>query len=116
MSTVPVQAEQLITLALGIVFVTQFLKSLAGEIDNQPRLNGWGAIIVSAIIAVLLTGLSYAAGWVPLPVVTCAPSDPFGCVQNLITQAGASVAVANVLYVLVYARAFGKTLPPPKHL
>ena len=101
MPTIPVQLDQLLTLALGVVFVTQFLKAVAG------RIGGTGAVVVSAIVAVAMTFLSYAAGWTPVTWPTCSPDAPFQCVQDWLATAGAAMALANLLYALVYSRVFG---------
>ena len=98
---IPVQLDQLLTLALGVVFVTQFLKTVAGNI------GGKGAVVVSAVVAVALTLLSYAAGWRPVTWPTCTDAAPFACVQDWLATAGGALALANLLYVAVYTRVFG---------
>ena len=104
-TTIPVQLDQLLTLALSVVFVTQALKAAAGAIDAQ--IGGKGAVVVSAIVAGALTLLGYAAGWVPLETPECTASDPFTCAEGWVATAGAAMALANLLYVSVYARVFG---------
>jgi len=100
-ATVPVQLEQLLTLALGVVFVTQLLKRIATQI------GGYGAVIVSAVVAVGLTLLAYTAGWVPIVWPACTPDAPFACAEQWIATAASAMALANLLYALVYARTFG---------
>jgi hypothetical protein len=107
---VPVQINQLLTLALGVVFVTEALKWLAGQLDK--KLNGKGAVAVSGVIAVLLTALAYGAGWVPISIPVFG-GNVFEYVGGWLATAGAATALANVLYVLVYDRAFGKKEPTP---
>ena len=62
METIPVQLDQLLTLALGVVFVTQALKAAAKALD--AHVGGNGAVFVSAVVSVALTTLAYGAGWV----------------------------------------------------
>lgn len=101
MDTIPVQLDQLLTLALSVVFVTQFLKTVAGKI------GGKGAVVVSAVVSAVLTVLAYGAGWVPLTWPTCDPEAPIACAQAWIATAGAAMALANLLYATVYHRVFG---------
>lgn len=105
METVPVQLDQLLTLALGVVFVTQFLKAIAGNI------GGKGAVIVSAVVSIGLTLLSYGAGWSPVTWPSCTGDAPLSCVQDWLATAGGALALANLLYVIVYTRVFGSGTP-----
>ena len=105
--TIPVQLDQLITLALSIAAVTQLLKAIAARIDAVPTISGFGSIIVSAVVAILLTLFAYGAGWVPITLPTCEAANPFGCVQAWGTTAAAALALANVLYAVAYAKVFG---------
>jgi len=98
--TIPMQLDQLLTLALGVVFVTQGLKAIAG------RIGGSGAVIVSAVVAVALTALAYGAGWAQVAIPACDPTMPLACAQGYIATAGAAMALANLLYVTVYSRVF----------
>lgn len=104
METIPVQLEQLLTLALSVVFMTQALKAAAAAIDM--RIEGKGAVVVSAVVAVALTTIGYAAGWVPATVPTCDPAEPFMCVEGWLATAGGALALANLLYSAVYVRVF----------
>lgn len=110
---IPVQLDQLLTLALSVVMVTQVLKAISARIDSVPTIGGFGSIIVSAVVAVILTLLAYGAGWVPVSIPTCTATDPFGCVQGWLATAGAAIALANLLYAAVYVRVFGSTEPKP---
>jgi hypothetical protein len=101
--TIPMQLDQLLTLALGVVFVTQELKAIAG------RIGGSGAVIVSAVVAVALTALAYGAGWVPVSIPACDPQMPLACAEGWIATAGAAMALANLMYVAVYGRVLGST-------
>lgn len=105
MDAIPVQLEQLLTLAFSVVFVTQGLKAAASAIN--VHVQGKGAVVVSAVVAVALTALGYAAGWVPLSVPTCDVAEPFTCVEGWLATAGAALALANLLYAAVYVRVFG---------
>ena len=67
MTTIPVQLDQLLTLALSVVFVTQALKAIAARIDVE--VGGKGAVVVSAVVAVALTLVAYGAGWVPITLI-----------------------------------------------
>jgi hypothetical protein len=103
--TIPVQLDQLLTLAFSTVLVTQALKWVAGKINLG--VGGKGSVVVSAVVAVLLTLLAYGAGWVTLAIPACSSVDVFGCAEGWIAVAGAATALANVLYVVVYSRVFG---------
>lgn len=109
--TIPVQLDQLLTLALGVVFVTQFLKRVAAAIDM--RVHGKGAVAVSAVVAAALTGAGYAAGWVPLPAIPSPAdyADPFAWAGAWLVTAGGVLALANLLYAAVYTRVFGAAGP-----
>ena len=104
METIPVQLDQLLTLALGVVFVTQGLKAAAKALDAQ--VGGKGAVVVSAAVSVALTAVAYAAGWVPVTLPTCDGAAPFACAQGWLATAGGALALANLLYVTVYGRVF----------
>jgi hypothetical protein len=104
METIPVQLDQLLTLALGVVFVTQVLKAAAKALD--AHVGGKGAVVVSAVVSVALTALVYAAGWAVVSVPACDPLAPFACVQGWLVTAGGALALANLLYVAVYGRVF----------
>lgn len=102
MPAIPVQLDQLLTLALSVTLVTQALKSVATSI------GGSGAVAVSAVVAGVLTVLGYAVGWIPFAAPGCSlTGDPFGCAGEWVTTAGAAMALANALYVVVYSRVFG---------
>lgn len=103
---IPVQLEQLLALALSVVFVTQALKAIATQI------GGKGAIVVSAVVSIVLTLLAYGAGWVPLTTPACVPEAPLQCIQDWLATAVAAMALANLLYVAVYSRVFGTTPAP----
>lgn len=103
---IPVQLEQLLTLALGVAFITQALKAIAGKVHG-----GKGSVVVSAVVSVVLTVLAYAAGWVPLTTPACVPEAPLQCIQDWLSTAGAAMVLANLLYVTVYSRVFGTTTP-----
>jgi hypothetical protein len=103
--TIPMQLDQLLTLALGVVFVTQGLKAIAG------RIGGSGAVIVSAVVAVALTALAYGAGWVPVSIPACDPQTPLACVQGWPITAGGALALANLLYAAVYRRVLVEPIP-----
>jgi hypothetical protein len=107
MDTIPVQLEQLLSLALGVVFVTQGLKAAAKAID--VKVKGKGAVVVSALGAAVLTGIAYGAGWVPIPALPTpeAYADPFTWARAWLATAGGVPAPANLLYVAVYGRVFG---------
>ena len=102
---IPVQLDQLLTLALGVVFITQALKAVASQI------GGKGSIVVSAVVSIVLTLIAYGAGWVPISIPACSPDEPFLCVQSWLATAGGAVALANLLYVAVYARVFSTPAP-----
>lgn len=105
---IPAELGQLITLALGVSAVTGLLKMVA------TNLGGKGAVAVSGVIALALTALGFAAGWIPFVAPTCdLTALPFGCAQEWVTTAGAAMAIANVLYVTVYERVFNPTQPAP---
>ena len=104
METIPVQLDQLLTLALGVVFVTQALKAAAKELD--AHVGGKGAVVVSAAVSVALTALAYWAGWVPVTLPSCGASAPLACAQGWLATAGAALALANLLYAGVYGRVF----------
>ena len=70
-------------------------------------MGGKGAVLVSAVVAVLLTLVAYGAGWVPVTLPVCQAAEPFACVQGWLATAGAALALANVLYAAVYGRVFG---------
>lgn len=103
-TTIPVQLDQLLSLALSVVFVTQALKAAARAIDVKVK----GAVVVSALVAAVLTGLAYAAGWVPIPALPGpdAYADPFTWAGAWLVTAGGVLALANLLYVAVYRRLF----------
>jgi hypothetical protein len=105
--TIPTQLDQLLTLALGVVFLTQLLKSAARAVD--VKVKGKGAVFVSAVVAALLTGVGYAAGWVPLPKLPVPGeyADPFSWAGAWLVTAGGVLALANLLYAAVYTRVFG---------
>jgi hypothetical protein len=105
MQTIPVQLEQLLTLAFSVVFVTQALKSVAASI------GGKGAVVVSAVVSVVLTILASGAGWVPITWPTCDPLAPIACAQSWVATAGGVLVLANLLYVAVYSRVFGREGP-----
>ena len=109
--TIPVQLDQLLTLALGVVFLTQVLKRAASALDKP--LDGKGAVAVSALVAAALTAVGYAAGWVPLPNVPNLAdyADPFSWAGAWLVTAGGVLALANVLYAAVYSRVFGRAEP-----
>lgn len=90
----------MLTLALGVVFVTQVLKSVVTQI------GGKGAIVVSAVVSIILTLVAYGAGWVPITLPNCSADAPFECAQGWLATAGGAVALANLLYVAVYGRVF----------
>ena len=104
---IPGQVDQLLTIALGTVFVTQLLKSIAGSI------GGKGSIVVSAVVAVGLTLLSYGSGWSTITAPTCDPNLPIACAQDWLKTGASATALANLMYVLVYSRVFGTTPTPP---
>lgn len=106
--TIPVQLDQLLTLALGVVFSTQILKGAAAAVDR--RVQGKGAVAVSALVAALLTAFGYAAGWVPPPDIPTPGqhADPFSWANAWLVTAGGVLALANVLYAAVYTRVFGQ--------
>ena len=108
--TIPVQLDQLLTLALSVVFVTQALKAAAKAID--VKVKGKGAVVVSALVSAVLTGIAYAAGWVPIPAQPTPEAyvDPFTWAGAWLMTAGGVLALANVLYVAVYRRVFS-TMP-----
>jgi len=107
-TTIPVQLDQLLSLALRVVFVTQALKAAAKAID--VKVKGKGALVVSALVAAALTGIAYGAGWVPLPALPTpdAYADPFTWAGAWLLTAGGDLALANVLYVAAYAKVFGR--------
>jgi hypothetical protein len=102
MTTIPVQLDQLLTLALSVVFVTQALKAVAARIDVE--VGGKGAVVVSAVVAVLLTLAAYGAGWVPVTLPACQVAESFACVQGWLATVGAVLALVNGLYAAVYGR------------
>lgn len=104
METIPVQLDQLLTLALGVVFLTQALKAAAKALDAQ--VGGKGAVVVSAVVSDALTAVAYAAGWVPVTLPACDSLAPFACAQGWLATAGGALALANLLYVAVYGRVF----------
>jgi hypothetical protein len=110
METIPVQLEQLLSLALGVVFVTQGLKAAAKAID--VKVKGKGAVVVSAVVATGLTGIAYGAGWVPVPALPTpeAYPDPFSWARAWLVTAGGVLALANLLYAAVYRRVFASNL------
>ena len=105
-TTIPVQLDQLLSLALSVVFVTQALKAAARAID--VKVQGKGAVVVSALVAAVLTGIAYGAGWVPITALPTpdAYADPFSWAGAWLVTAGGVLALANVLYVAVYGRVF----------
>jgi len=106
--TIPAELGQLITLALGVSAVTGLLKMVA------TNLGGKGAVAVSGVVALALTALGYAVGWIPFAAPTCdLTALPFSCAQEWVTMAGGAMAIANVLYVTVYERVFNPTQPAP---
>ena len=109
METIPVQLDQLLTLALGVVFVTQALKAAARMLD--AHVGGKGAVVVSAVVSVALTTLAYAAGWAVVSVPACDPLAPLACVQGWLVTAGGALALANLLYAAVYRRVFVEPIP-----
>jgi len=114
-STIPVQMEQFLTLALGVVFVTQFLKWLAAKLNLVPLIHGKGAVVVSAVASALLTFLAYAAGWVPLALPSCAANLPYECANDWLVVIGGVMVLANLLYAVVYTRVFETAPPLTKH-
>ncbi len=109
METIPVQLDQLLTLALGVVFVTQALKAAAKALD--AHVGGKGAVVVSAVVSVVLTALAYSAGWAVVSVPDCTAVAPLACAQGWIVTAGAALALANLLYAAVYRRVFDSERP-----
>ena len=109
METIPVQLDQLLTLALGVVFVTQALKAAAKALD--AHVGGKGAVVVSAVVSVVLTALAYGAGWAVVSIPACDPLAPFACVQGWLVTAGGALALANLLYAAVYRRVFVEPIP-----
>ena len=109
-TTIPVQLDQLLSLALSVVFVTQALKAAAKTID--VKVKGRGAVVVSALVAAVLTGICYAAGWVSIPPLAMpdAYPDPFTWAGAWLVTAGGVLALANLLYAAVYRRVFS-TMP-----
>jgi hypothetical protein len=75
--------------------------------------GGKGAVVISAVVAVLLTLVAYGAGWVPVNLPACQVAEPFACVQGWLATAGAALARANVLSAGVYGRVFGGTQVAP---
>lgn len=106
--TIPAEIIQLVTLALSVSAVTGLLKMFA------TQLGGKGAVVVSGIVALALTGLGYVVGWVPWAAPACDLTvDPFGCGQAWIATAATATALANALYVWVYESIFNAPEPPP---
>ena len=70
-------------------------------------MGGKGAVVVSAVVSVALTALAFAAGWAPVSVPACDPVAPLACVQGWLVTAGGALALANLLYAVVYGRVFG---------
>lgn len=106
--TIPAELIQLVTLALSVSAVTGVLKMFATE------LGGKGAVIVSGIVALVLTAIGYGVGWVPWAAPACdLTADPFGCGQAWIATAATATALANALYVWVYERVFNPEQPAP---
>jgi len=107
-TTIPVQLDQLLSLALSVVFVTQALKAAAKAID--VKVKGKGAVVVSALVAAVLTGIAYGAGWVPIPALPTpdAYADPFTWAGAWLVTAGGVLALANLLYVAVYGKVFAQ--------
>lgn len=64
------------TLALGVVFVTQALKTAARALD--AHVGGKGAVVVS----VVLTAVAHAAGWAVVSLPACDPLAPCACAQG----------------------------------
>jgi len=105
-TTIPVQLDQLLSLALSVVFVTQALKAAAKAID--VKVKGKGSVVVSALVAAVLTGIADGAGWVPTPALPTpdAYADPFTWAGAWLVTAGGVLALANLLYAVVCGRLF----------
>ncbi len=110
-TTIPAPLGQLLTLALSVVFVAQALKAAAKAIDVQVK--GKGAVVVSALVAAAFTVVGCAARWVPIPALPTpqAYADPFSSAGAWLVTAGGVLAPANLLYVAVCPRVFGKGRP-----
>lgn len=105
--TIPAEIGQLLALALGVSAVTGLLKMVA------TSLGGPGAVVVSGAVALVLTGIGYAAGWIPFAAPTCDLTQ-LACTQEWVTLALGATAIANTLYVHVYERVFnGAPTEPP---
>jgi len=108
MQTIPVQLDQLLTLALGVVFVTQALKAAAKALD--AHVGGKGAVVVSAVVSAALTALAYSAGWAALALPACDAAAPFACVQGWRVTAGGALTPADSLWVTANGWAVGARL------
>ena len=95
--------------AFAVVAVTQALKAAAEAID--VKVKGKGAVAVSAVVAAVLTGIAYGAGWVPLPALPTpdACAHPFTWAGAWLVTARGVLALANLLDVAEYGRVFGRT-------
>lgn len=101
MDTMPLELTQLLGLIFGTVAITGLLKSIAARVDTE--IKGYGAVVVSFVVAGLLTALSIVLGWyaVDIPEFTGNPTAYLG---DWITLTGGVTAFANVLYMYVYER------------
>lgn len=98
----PPQLLEVLALVFGTMGGTSLLKKVATILDT--KLGGYGAVAVSAVVAVGLTGLSVAMGWSGVTIPACSLTAPGECALSFLGLAGLVTALANALYMYVYER------------
>lgn len=105
-ASIPVELVQLLGLIFGTTMLTSVLKAVAAKLDM--RLKGWGAVALSALVAVALTGIALLFGWYPVDIPEFT-GNPLEYGQQWVLAAGGVTALANLLYVYVYERMGGSS-------
>lgn len=96
----PVQLISLITLVLTTMGGTAILKRIIAAVatgGNIPK--GDAAKYVTWATAYVLTFVSIAYGWTPLPSITC--PDPSTCLAGVAAVGSLIAAVAGLVYDIV---------------
>lgn len=97
----PAELVQILGLVLGTVVVTDFLKGIAKRLDKQ--IAGYGAVLVSFLVAVALSLLAIVMGWYPLELPSFT-GNPLDYAQSWLLVAGGITTLANLVYVAVYGK------------
>lgn len=108
----PQPVIELLTLVLVTMGGTGLIKKLADKLGT--KLGGPAAVILSWLVAIVVTVLSVMNGWATLPDITCAGAELVGtCLISLLQAALAVATFANLVYVYVYERVFNPPVVEP---